>query len=263
MIELLIYFIPVKPIDIVDILLVAILLYQLHKQIRGTTAVNIFIGILTIYILWKIVTMLEMKLLSEILGQFFSIGFLALIIVFQQEIRKFLLMLGSPKFIRSGVFKSKKNRWHVNRTLLINFDAIVQSCRELSLDKVGALIIITKHNIINHYIDTGQKLDANISKEILESIFLKTSPLHDGAVIISGNKIKAVRCILPISDRSDMPAIYGLRHRAAIGVTEHSDALAIVVSEQTGNISFCSKGDMHYNITASELKFHLKREFKS
>ena len=263
MVELLICFIQVKAIDVVDIVLVAILLYQLHRQIKGTTAVNIFIGILAIYILWKVVTALEMKLLSELLGQFFSVGFLALIIVFQQEIRKFLLMLGSPRFLRRGTFKTKKNRWQINRALLLNFDSVVQACKELSSDKVGVLIVITKHNIINHFIDTGQKLDANISKEILESIFVKTSPLHDGAVIISGSKIKAVRCILPISDRSDIPAFYGLRHRAGIGVTEHSDALAIVVSEQTGNISFCSRGIMHYNINPSELKFYLKREFKS
>jgi uncharacterized protein (TIGR00159 family) len=172
-------------------------------------------------------------------------------------------MLGSPRILRRDTFKRKKNRWQTNRALLLNFDSIVQACKELSMQKVGVLIVITRYNIINHYIDTGQKLDANISKEIIESIFVKTSPLHDGAVIISGSKIKAVRCILPVSDRNDIPAFYGLRHRAAIGVTEHSDALAIVVSEQTGSISFCSSGIMHYNINPSELKFYLKNAFKS
>ena len=234
----------------------------MHKLIKGSSAIFIFIGLLTIYVLWKVAAVFEMKLLNELLGQCFKMGFLALIIIFQPEIRKFLLMLGTPKIMRRITLRSKKNRWQVNRSLLTNLDAIVLACKEMASSKTGSLILITKNHEINHYIETGQKLDSNVSKELLESIFNKNSPLHDGAVIITGNKIKAVSCILPISERTDLPQRFGLRHRAGIGVTEHSDALVIVTSEETGEISFCSKGDFISNLNPGELKIQLKKEIK-
>ncbi len=252
----------IKIIDIIDILLVAVLLYQLHKLIKGTSAIFIFIGILSIYILWKIAIVLEMKLLNELLGQCFRMGFLALIIIFQPEIRKFLLMLGTPKLLQKIKIRNRKNRWQIHRSLLTNLDSIVLACKDMAARKTGSLIVITKNHVINHYIETGQKLDAFVSKEILESIFHKESPLHDGAVIISGNKIKAVRCILPVSEKTDIPQSYGLRHRAGIGVTEHSDAIAIITSEQTGKISFCCRGKIVYDLSPSDLKLQLKKEVK-
>ena len=234
----------------------------MHKLIKGSSAMFIFIGLLTIYVLWKVAAIFEMRLLNELLGQCFKMGFLALIIIFQPEIRKFLLMLGTPKIMKRITLRSKKNRWQTSRSLLTNLDAIVLACKEMSSTKTGSLIIITKNHEINHYIETGQKLDANVSKEILESVFNKYSPLHDGAVIITGNKIKAVRCILPISEKTDLPQRFGLRHRAGIGVTEHSDALAIITSEQTGQISFCSKGEFISDLTPAELKLQLKKVIK-
>ncbi|HPE87030.1 MAG: diadenylate cyclase CdaA [Bacteroidales bacterium] len=245
-------------LDVIDILLVAVMLYALYNFLRGTAAINIFFGIVAIFLLWKVVDALNMKLLREILGAFVSVGFIALLVVFQPEIRKFLLMLGTPSFIHN-----KKNGkflfWRMNfsTTEMSTIDTLVESCRLLSQEKIGALMIITRKNGLRQYLITGETINADLTTPLIHSIFFKNSPLHDGAVIISGNKIQGARCILPVSENNSIPSGLGLRHRAAAGVTEVSDALAIIVSEEKGTLSLCENGIIDYNLDAAQLKQRL------
>ncbi len=256
-------FIQLRLLDIVDILLVAILLYYLYKLIRGTGALNIFLGIISIYIFWWLVRIFEMELLTEILGQFISVGVLALIVVFQPEIRKFLLILGTRSFLSKKTKRFFGRFWHFEQSTRLAISDIVNACEELSSSKTGALIVLTMENNLDVFQETGEMIDARMSRQLLENIFFKNSPLHDGAVIISENRIKAARCVLPVSESTHFPAYLGLRHRAAVGVTEQSDALAIVVSEQTGRISWVKNGQMKRNIKPVELKEILVKEFSS
>lgn len=241
--------------DIIDILLVAFLLYELYNLLRGTAAINILFGIVAIYLMWKLVSALKMELLSEIFGAFISVGFIALIVVFQPEIRKFLLMLGTPGFIKYG----KQRRflfWKFDsgKQPDLDIDPIVIACQKLSETSTGALIVIGNRVGLEQYAETGEKIDARITENLLQNIFFRNSPLHDGAVIIQNNRITAARCVLPVSVNRKIPPRYGLRHRAAAGVTELTDALAIVISEETGDISYCTDGAFKYNITANTLK---------
>lgn len=254
-------FLSIRWIDIVDILLVAYLLYQLYRLVRETVAINILSGMLILYVLWLIVKLFDMKLLSTILGQFIGLGAIALIIVFQQELRRFLIYIGS-----SGIF-DKGGIWNKISALLnpgkksqtTNLDVLIKACNDMASTLTGALIVLSKKNDLKFYINTGDILDARLSKRLIESIFFKNSPLHDGAIIIIGNKIKAARCILPVTENPDFPAHLGMRHRAAVGITEMSDAVAIVVSEQTGAISFVAEGVIHPNLTAALLKEKLEQ----
>ncbi len=252
--------ISVRVIDIIDILLVAVLLYQLYNLIRGTAAINIFIGIISIYLIWKLVKAFQMELLGEILGQVISVGIIALIVVFQQEVRQFLLMVGNPSYFRKGFLKIFFDRWKMNKALLHDIDEIINSCEKMAGLYTGALIVIAKRNDLTHYMVTGEILDARISGHLIENIFFKNSPLHDGAIIIHGGRIKAARCILPISHSPNIPSRFGLRHRAAIGITEITDSITIVVSEQTGKISYCTHGKIEFDISLFDLKKHLKHE---
>ncbi|MCF8304595.1 MAG: diadenylate cyclase CdaA [Bacteroidales bacterium] len=262
MIELLITgFLQLRLLDIIDILLVAILLYELYRVLRGTTAINIFIGIMAIFLVWHLVKLLEMELLSEILGAFTSVGFIALIVVFQPEIRKFLLLLGTTNFIRRK--QSRFLFWRINMENLgeLDIDPIVQACRRMSISKTGALLIVAKKSQLREYTATGEILNARISGQLLESIFFKNSPLHDGAAIIVDNRIKAARCILPVSKNTNIPINLGLRHRAAVGITERSDAIAVIVSEETGKLSYSKGGVLTTRVEPSQLKNFLEREF--
>lgn len=254
-------FLQVRFLDIVDVLLVALLLYQLYVLIRGTGAMHIFLGILSVYLLWWLVRTFEMDLLSAILDQFVSVGVLALIIVFQPEIRKFLLYLGTRSIFNKGSKNLLKKFWHIQQDDKLNFLPIVNACEKFSESRTGALIVLTRQNELEYFLETGQHIDALISEQVLESIFFKNSPLHDGAVIISRNRVVAARCVLPVSDKESFPATLGLRHRAAAGITEQSDAVAIVVSEQTGRISVAVQGDIKRNIKPLQLKEILTREF--
>lgn len=256
-------FIQIRLLDVLDVLLVAILFYQLYTLIRGTGAINIFLGILSIYIIWWLVRIFEMELLTAILGQFISVGVLALIIVFQPEIRKFLLVLGKRSIINRGSRDFFKGLWAAEQDDDLNIPPIVNAMETLSEHRTGALIVITRKNELESFLETGQKLDAQISEQLLGSIFYKNSPLHDGAVIISGNRIRAARCVLPVSEIKRFPASLGLRHRAALGVTEQSDAIALVVSEQTGKISWCMAGEIRRNIKPLQLKEFLAKELLS
>lgn len=247
-------FINLRLLDIIDILLLAVLLYQLYNFIKGTVAIHITLGIILLYIIWRLVHAYEMELLSGILGQFINVGVLALIIVFQKEIRQFLLIIGRNKFIRQSSQAIFNIRRQPEEETSLNIEPIIRACENMSKTFTGALIVIANENDLRSYIETGIKLHANVSEQVIESIFFKNSPLHDGAIIIHENRIKAARCILPVSESKSISAKLGLRHRAAIGITEQSDAYAIIVSEQTGYISYCKNGNIKRNIKTSELK---------
>jgi len=249
-------------VDFVDIVLFAILLYEIYNLVKGTAAIRIFIGIIAVYIIWKVVKAFQMQLLTEILGQFISVGVIALIVVFQPEIRQFLLMVGNARIIRNQSKRFLFWRFKINNPVNMNIDNIVKACQRMAATKTGALIVISQQNELLQYIATGQDVDARISEVILETIFFKNSPLHDGAVIIGGNNIRAARCILPVSNKLDIPQGCGLRHRAAVGLTEKSDAIAIIVSEERGYISYSYEGNLRHNVTPSELSTFLEERFK-
>jgi diadenylate cyclase len=254
-------FISIRFLDVIDILLVAYLLYEVYNLIKGTAAINIFIGIVSIFLLWRLVRILEMEMFSAILGAFISVGFIALIIVFQPEIRKFLLLIGTPSFL------SKRRRrflfWKFNfeNGPTLDIDPVVKACQKMSATRTGVLIVIAHTNELEEYIESGVLFDARISEQLLESTFYPNSPLHDGAMIIVNNRILAAKCILPVSKKTELPAFIGLRHRAAVGITERSDAIAIVVSEQTGKISYSKEGSLKLDLSPAELKTVLEEEF--
>ena len=255
-------FINIRWLDILDILLVALLLYELYKLLKGTVAINILIGILALFLIWKVVSALKMELLDQILGGFISVGFIALIVIFQPEIRQFLFTLGTPKFM-SGI-KKKFFFWQTHLKSYKNeldIDKIIVACQRMSEAQQGALIVIAKTNELQTFTDTGEILNAEISSSLIENIFYKNSLLHDGALIIVRNKIRAAGCILPVSSNKEIPARLGLRHRAAAGITEQSDAIAIVVSEQTGRISYCKNGELSRRVQPAQLKDFLVEEF--
>lgn len=255
-------FIEIKLLDVIDILMVALLLYGLYNLLKGTVAINIFFGIVAFYFLWKLVTALDMRLLSEIFGAFISVGFIALIVVFQPEIRKFLLMLGKPGFINKKRKRFLFWKFDINNSHELEIDNLLIACQKMSSSKTGALIIIAHKSELGQYVETGERIDGQISDGLIESIFFKNSPLHDGALIIHHNKIVAARCILPVSDNQKIPVSMGLRHRAAVGITEQSDALAIIVSEETGNISFASEGQIKTDLKPNQLKTFILEELR-
>ncbi len=256
-------FITVRWIDIVDIILVATLIYQLYYLVKGTVAINIFIGIILFYLLWLIVKALDMQLFGSILGKFIDVGFIALLIVFQQELRRFLLFIGTSDILKKS--KSGKGlfdfKWQVNKIQRLDISAIVKACKNMSESKTGAIIILTKKNDLKFYANTGDTIDAKVSVRMIESIFYKNSPLHDGASIISNNVVVAARCVLPVTEHADFPAHLGMRHRAAVGITENTDSIAIVVSEQTGEISFSKEGVLKHALTPERLRELLEKEF--
>ncbi len=230
-------------LDFLDIILVAFLLYYIYKLVRGTVAINIFFGIAIIYLIWKLTQVLHMEMLSDILGKFIGGGFIALIIVFQQEIRKFLLMLGSTSFATKRGFLKQMNFLKTDVNSATNVEAIINSCVEMGKTKTGALIVIARNNSLESFKTTGDTMQIEVNEPILKSIFYKNSPLHDGAIIIEDNLITATRVILPVDRDAVIPARFGLRHRAAIGVSLQTDALVIAVSEETGRISFIKNGE--------------------
>ncbi len=249
-------FITLRWLDVIDILLVAVLLYQLYYLVKGTPAINIFIGMLLFYLVWVVVKALEMELFSNILGKFIDVGIIALIIIFQQELRRFLLYIGTTEFVsRTSLGRSLiRMRIRGKKRTQLDVTVIVRACKNMAENKTGAIIVITANSDLKFYANTGDIVDAKISARMIESIFYKNSPLHDGAMIISGNQIKAARCVLPVTENPDFPAALGMRHRAAVGVTENSDAVAVVVSEQTGEISFARDGILHQAVSPDELK---------
>ncbi|CAZ96924.1 diadenylate cyclase CdaA [Zobellia galactanivorans] len=236
-------FLEFKVTDVLDIFLVAVLLYYIYKLVRGSVAINIFIGIVIVWGFWKLTELLGMEMISSMVGAFMQVGLIALIIVFQQEIRKFLLMIGSTNFANKRNFiKHFKFLRQDGASVSVDVDAILSACKKMSSTKTGALIIIERNNSLDFVRSSGDKMYIEVNKPILESIFYKNSPLHDGAAVIENNYIVATRVILPVSNERNIPLRFGLRHRAAVGITEKTDALALVVSEETGNISYIKNG---------------------
>jgi len=249
--------------DVLDVVIVAIIIYQLYNLIRGTIAANIFIGLFIICLTYFLVDALNMRLLKGILSKFMDVGILALIIVFQQEIRRFLLLVG-----KNASLQRNKAWWRYffgknddERNNLARIKPIIDACKSMKQSRTGALIVFAKYYDEQFYQNSCEVVDGKISKRLLESIFQKNSPLHDGAVVIAENKIKSASCILPLTDNTDLPPQFGLRHRAGIGVSEANDATALIISEETGEISYAKHGRVKMNISFAELEKLLNKDF--
>lgn len=257
-------FITVRILDVIDILLVAFLLYKLYLAIKGTAAFNIFLGIFFFYIAWIVVKGLNMELMGNIMGQVIAAGVLALVVVFQQEIRKFFLLIGTKynllnKSLNIDILFNGNSHKISNQQI----KKIVSACEIMSKAKTGALIVITNKAELREYIETGEVIDADVSVALIETIFFKNSPLHDGAMIIQGDTIKAARCVLPVSSRKMKNEKLGLRHRAALGMSQATDAQIIIVSEETGRISYAFNGKLKEDVKAIELSKLIEETFKS
>lgn len=232
-------------------------MYQVYKLMKGSVAIRVFLGFLSLYLIYLLVGALGMELLSSILGQFMGVGILALIILFQTEIRRFLSLIGKTTSLQGdGIFTGllKKRTAHE----IINTEAIVDAVSRMSQEKTGGLIVFSKSSPLKFYAESGDSINAEISKRLLLSIFNKNSPLHDGAVIIYEGKIKAARCILPISDNQNLPPKFGMRHRAAVGISEITDALILAVSEESGFVSLVRNGVYLQNLKPKKLKDELE-----
>ena len=250
-------FIQFRIFDVIDIILVALLFFWLFRILKGTSAISIFVGIVAIFLIWQVVKALQMELLSSILGAFVSVGFIALIIIFQPEIRRFLFTIGTQA--QEGKLAQRFKFLRITSNAGLNLDAITKACQNMSDLKQGALILLARKNNLDDIASTGVMVNADISNSLIENIFFKNSPLHDGAMIIRNNRIISARCILPVTQKTNIPGHYGLRHRAAIGVTEVNDCIALVVSEETGNISIVENGEIQ-TLKASELKEIIEKE---
>ncbi len=256
-------FLNLRFLDVVDILLVAIIIYYVYNLIRGTIALNILLGLAIIYVVYLVVKQANMRLLTEILGGFVSVGFIALIVVFQQEIRRFLLLIG-----RNASIQKDKAWWsflfgrkEIEKNNLARIKPIIDACKSMQKSRTGALLVFAKYFDEQYYQNSGELVEARISKRLLESIFQKYSPLHDGAVIISENKIRCASCILPLTENDQLPPQFGLRHRAGIGISEMSDAAAVIVSEETGEIAYAKQGRVKMNLSFMELEKLLNKDF--
>ncbi|MBO4593221.1 MAG: diadenylate cyclase CdaA [Bacteroidaceae bacterium] len=237
--------------DIIDIILVALLLLYIYKLMKRSYAANVFTGIIIFIITWIVVSQVfNMRLLGTIFDKLVSMGMIALVIVFQEEIRRFFSTIGTR---RSSLFRflGRKHRHQGGHQDIL---PIVMACNKMSNDKVGALIVIERAVGLKEFINSGEQIDAAINNSLIQNIFFKNSPLHDGAMIIRGSRIVAAGCILPVSHDSDIPKSLGLRHRAALGISQKTDALAIIVSEETGNISLASNGKFQLKVTPDELE---------
>ncbi len=234
-------FLEVGWVDFVDVTFVSILLYQVYKLIRGSIAVNIFLGILALYLVYLIVRAAQMELLTTILGTFMNVGVLAMIILFQPEIRKFLLVIGRGTEFRENIFKTIAN-WRHEYHDDFDISQVIEAVKTLKATKTGALIVFSRDTELKFYAQTGDSLEAEVSKRLILSIFNKHSPLHDGAAIIYKGRIKAARCVLPVSENDHIPPNYGLRHRAAVGMSENTDTLVMAISEETGRLLLARNG---------------------
>ncbi len=248
--------------DIIDILLVAILLYYIYRLMKESRSLNVFMGILVFVVLWLVVAqVLQMRLLGSILDKFVSVGVIVLVVLFQEEIRKFLYNLGAHQRMRTfrrffSISEKKQDPQKLKQVIM----PIVMSCMSMSKKKVGALIVIQRTTPLDDIVATGESLDASINQRLIENLFFKNSPLHDGAMIIAGDRIKAAGCILPVSHDLNIPKELGLRHRAALGITHESDSIAIVVSEETGGISVAIHSQFQLRLSAEKLESILTQE---
>lgn len=246
--------------DFVDIFCVALMLYYIYRLMKESRSLNVFIGIMVFIVVWLFVSqILEMRLLGSIMDKLVSVGVIAIIILFQEEIRKFLYNLGAHRRVNGiiGLFVSGDNKDKVDMESIM---PVVMACMNMGKARIGALIVIERISSLDDIVETGDIIDANINQRLIENIFFKNSPLHDGAMVISKKRIRAAGCILPVSHSIDIPKELGLRHRAAMGISQHSDAIAIVVSEETGRISVAIKGQFHLRLSAEQLESILTRE---
>lgn len=252
-------FLPINWVDILDILLVAGLLYNLYKLLRGTVALRVFVGFLLLFLVYQVVQATRMQLLAGILGQFMGVGMIAVFILFQQEIRRFLSMLGRVSTL-GEVSNLLVGRFRTDQQQTFEvLDQILAALKTLSAESTGALIVFSPEDTLDYYAETGDFLDAIVSKRLLIAIFYDKNPLHDGAAIICKNRIKAARCRLPISDNdNNIPASLGMRHRAALGMSEQTDAFVMTASEETGQLSLMYRGELFTNLSLPQLRQHLK-----
>ena len=247
--------------DIIDIVLVALMLFYIYRLMKESRSLNVFMGILIFVMLWLVVSqVLEMKLLGSIMDKLVSVGVIALIILFQEDIRKFLYNLGAHQRVqtlrRLFANNDKRDYEQLKQTIM----PIVMSCLNMSKKKIGALIVIQRATPLDDIVATGERLDASINQRLIENIFFKNSPLHDGAMVIAHERIRAAGCILPVSHDLHIPKELGLRHRAALGITHESDCIAIVVSEETGGISIAIRNEFQLRLTAEKLESILTQE---
>ena len=247
--------------DFLDILLVASLLFYVYRLMKESRSLNIFVGIMLFVLIWLFVSqILEMRLLGSILDKLVSVGVIALIVIFQEDIRRFLYEIGSQKGMRRLVrffHSSKESQKEANKETIM---PIVMACMSMAKKYVGALIVIERGVPLKDIMDTGEEIDAKINQRLIENIFFKNSPLHDGAMVVSNKRIMAAGCILPVSHNLDIPKELGLRHRAALGISQSSDAIAVIVSEETGRISVAIKGEFKLRLSAEELESILTQE---
>ncbi|MEM1406469.1 MAG: diadenylate cyclase CdaA, partial [Bacteroidota bacterium] len=248
-------FLEISWVDVIDVLLVSILLYQIYKLMRGSVAVKIFLGILSLYLVYLIVRAAQMELLGLILGQFMGVGVLAAIILFQPEIRKFLLLIGKTTDFNKDNFFKNLFIWKKRNPLDgFNITPVIEAAKTLGGTNTGALIVFSRDSELKFYAESGDLVDAYLSKRLLMAIFNKNSPLHDGAVVIYKGKIKAARCVLPVSESETLSAQFGLRHRAALGMSEITDTMVLIVSEETGQFSIARNGKLWHNLSPLEMR---------
>lgn len=256
-------FLPVRIWDILDILIVGYLIYQIYKLLKGNIAFNIFVGVLTLYVVWWLVNQLEMDLLAAVLGQFVSVGVIVIIIIFQPEVRRFLLFLGNTtlrqrsNFVGRIIDRNLENTEEKARQIRAMRSALIR----MSKKKTGALIVLAGKLSLDGLVSSGVALDAEISEPLLESIFNKESPLHDGAVLIANGKMRSASCVLPVSENPNLPKSAGLRHRAAVGISERANVAAFVVSEETGYISYAVDGELRRRVSEDSLQELLNQYF--
>ncbi|TAE91183.1 MAG: TIGR00159 family protein [Bacteroidetes bacterium] len=252
-------------VNVIDFALLTFVIYQLYRILRGSLAFNMLAGLLSIYVAWLVVRFFKMPLMEDLLGEFIQVGFLAVLIVFQQEIRKFLLLIGRGALTseNQSIVRFLPWNWKVENKFNTNYEDIVDACEVLSASFTGALIVFPKTSEMKFIGASGEVLDAFISKKLLLSIFNKSSPLHDGAVIIANGKIKAANAVLPISDNPEYQNKYGLRHLSALGITEQTDAIALIVSEEKGTMALAKEGKITENMTKQELIDILTKEFSN
>ncbi len=257
-------FLAISWIDILDIALVSWLLFTFYKLIRGTMAFRVFTGFLMLYVVYLLVQATHMELLAAVLGQFMGVGVLIAAILFQQELKKFFLVIGESTFLGNfSLFEWLKHRKKHNYTQITEEQiiAIIDALRAMSHTHTGALIVLSSHSDLTAYVETGDVIDGNISKRLILSIFYKNSPLHDGAMIIIKGRIRAARCILPVTENLNIPASMGLRHRAAVGMSEATNTLILIVSEETGNMSVARSGRVFHDLSPNEIREQIEEYF--
>ena len=250
-------FIPFTFVDVIDIVLVSSLLYAAYRAMKGTSAPYIMIGIFVIYLVWILVKTFNLVLFSTILGQIISVGVIAILIIFQPEIRHFLQVIGRQRERfewLTRIFNLRNRKGEDD----FNLKPIVAACQEMGQEKVGALIILKQSNDLGVVEESGIAIDAKVSTPLIENVFFKNAPLHDGAMIISGDRVVAAKCVLP-STRQEVPKSYGMRHRAALGMSEVSDAIVIAVSEETGQISLAHDSQIKRNVDPKSLEQAIRK----